>query len=71
MTVANSTPKASETAIGMKKAACMLRSAIIGTRPAKVVSEVSTMGRNRWLPAWRMACSRPPGVRSRPPAAGA
>ena len=39
--VANSTPKASETAIGMKNAACMLRSAIIGTRPAKVVSDVA------------------------------
>ena len=44
MTVANSTPNASEAAIGTKNAACMLRSASIGIRPAKVVNEVRTMG---------------------------
>ena len=58
MTVANSTPNASEAAIGTKNAACMLRSASIGIRPANVVNDVRTMGRNRCPPAWRMASSR-------------
>ncbi len=49
--MANITPKASETAIGIRNWACMLRSAIKGLSPAKVVSEVSTMGRKRPTPA--------------------
>ena len=59
MKVANSTPKASETAIGTRNAACMLRSSISGTRPKNVVSDVSRMGRKRLLPASRIASCSP------------
>ncbi len=55
MKVANSTPKASDTAIGMRNWACMLFSSSSGVSPAKVVSEVSRIGRKREPPATRIA----------------
>jgi len=49
--VAKITPKASETAMGIRNCAWTLRSSISGVSPAKVVSEVSTIGRKRPTPA--------------------
>ena len=51
MTVAKMTPKASEIAMGMKKKVSGLLLNISGTRPMKVVTEVSRMGRKRVTPA--------------------
>ena len=48
--VANSTPKASETAIGIKNWAWRELSNINGTKPTKVVTEVGKMGRKRRQP---------------------
>ena len=59
MNVANSTPKASDTAIGTRNAAWMLRSTMSGARPKNVISEVSRIGRKRWLPASRIASCSP------------
>ncbi len=47
MKVESNTPKASETAIGIRNWACTLRSSMSGVRPAKVVSDVRRMGRKR------------------------
>ena len=44
-------------AMGIKNAAWVLCSKSIGSRPKKVVNEVSTMGRNRSSPACTTACS--------------
>ena len=49
--VANSIPKPSETAIGIKNLACISVSVSIGISPAKVVSDVSMIGLNRLDPA--------------------
>lgn len=56
-TVAKSTPKPSDSAMGMRKRACTDVSAIIGARPKKVVSDVSRIGRNRRVAPWTMASS--------------
>ena len=58
MKVANSTPKASEIAIGMKKLVAGLGLDMSGTRPTKVVTLVSRIGRNRTTPALNTASSR-------------
>ena len=44
--VANRTPHANETAIGMKGAVAGVEVDMSGTRPTKVVTEVNMMGRN-------------------------
>ena len=55
MTVANSTPKPRDTAIGIRNFACMSVSAIMGMIPTKVVSEVKRIARKRAVPAVAMA----------------
>lgn len=49
--VANNTPKARETTIGIRNCACTLVSDNIGNSPTKVVKEVSIMARKRSDPA--------------------
>jgi len=52
-TDANKTPKANEITIGIKNWAWALRSNKIGNKPAKVVKEVSTIGRKRSVLAFK------------------
>ena len=59
MAVAKRTPNPSETAIGMRNRAWMLRSSSRGVRPAKVVSEVRRIGRNLTFPASTMVSKSP------------
>ena len=47
----NITPKPRLMAMGIRNWACTLRSSSMGVRPAKVVREVSKMGRKRRRPA--------------------
>jgi len=64
--VANRTPNANDTAIGIRKRACRLFSSIIGTSPQKVVSVVSRIGRKRRVTESRITCFRAmPSARSR------
>ncbi len=49
------TPKASDTTMGCKNAACIDRSIIIGINPTIVVTEVNRMGLNLATPASTMA----------------
>ena len=51
MAVANRIPNPSDTAIGTRNLAWMSVSNSMGVKPAKVVSEVNRMGRNRAAPA--------------------
>ncbi len=51
MNVAPTTPNARDTAIGTMNLACTLRASSRGVSPAKVVSDVSQMGRKRRTPA--------------------
>ena len=55
---ANNTPKARLIPIGINHCACRDRSVSSGSRPTKVVSDVSRIGRNRRVPAstfsWRL-----------------
>lgn len=52
MSVAKRMPNPSDVAIGMRNWAWMLSSNIMGISPAKVVMDVSMIGRNRLRPAW-------------------
>ena len=58
ITVAKRMPKARLTAIGFMNDAVPEVSIIIGTRPKKVVMDVSRMARNRFAPASTAACAR-------------
>ena len=44
ISVANKTPKASDTAIGIMNLACTLRSSNSGSSPKKVVNDVNRIG---------------------------
>ena len=55
MKVANTTPKASETAMGTRKAASELRFVISGASPTNVVTDVRRIGLKRETPASRTA----------------
>ena len=56
--VANRTPAARATAIGIKNWACRLVSSINGVTPAAVVRDVSKIARNLASPAYRTAFPR-------------
>ena len=59
MTVANRIPNASDAAMGITSCACRLVSKrVIGTRPRKVVMEVSKIARKRDFAAFLTAVSR-------------
>ena len=53
--VANTIPHPKDTAIGIRNADCVLGSNIKGSKPKKVVSDVSKIGRKRRTPARRTA----------------
>ena len=64
--VANRTPKARDTAMGMRNCACNERSKSNGSKPTKVVTDVSMIGRNRRAPASSAASrSEAPSARRR------
>ena len=65
ITVAKSTPKDKEIAIGTIKKVAGFAVAIKGTRPIKVVIEVRKIGLKRIMPAWDTASTIPtPSSRS-------